>query len=154
MRKVIWRNRNHMQINTGHKGFDRQCECLGTGNVWGTCQFSNYIRSYNETECNGFINLPGHLQKWDLDRFKDIPSHVRRGVEELTAQTGGILYEIRHFGIRQPYSGKQKIVHGYVLTARHDSAIPYRHLKTWMVRNGVKSNQIMAVVREYVSEEK
>ena len=153
MRKATWKNPNHMNIDTGHKTFNRQCECLGIGNVWGTCQISSYVRPYTETECNGRENAPGHLQKFDLDQFKDIPSHVRREVEQMTRAIGGILYEIRHWGRRISYDRRQKFIHGYILTARHDDAIPYRHLKTFQLRHGLKSYRIMAIAREFVSEE-
>ena len=153
MRKVEWRTGNHMRIDTGHRTFDRQCEYLGTGNVWGTCQTSSYVRPYTETECNGFTNAPGHLQRFDLNQFKDLPSHIRWKVEEMTKTRGGILYEIRHWGTRLPYGGRQKHVHGYILTARWDAAIPYLHWRTWMVSNTQKSYNIMQTVREYISEQ-
>lgn len=154
MRKKVWLNGDKMRIDTGHRGFNKQCESLGVGNVWGTCQFSNYIRSYTETECDGFTFPVGDLQKADLDHFKDIPSHIRQQVEQMTRNTGGILYEIRHWGRRLPYQDRrQKIIHGYILTAQHNSVIPYRHLRTFQLRHGVKSYSIMATAREYVSEQ-
>lgn len=155
MRKKEWLNGNHMRIDTSHRTFNRQCECLSTGNVWGTCQFSNYVRAETETECNNMQFPIGHLRKWDLDQFKDLPSHIRRQVEEMTKTVGGILYEIRHWGKRLPYGGgKQKIIHGYILTAQHGAAIPHRHLKTFQLRHGLKSYSVMATAREYVSEER
>ena len=155
MRQVTWKNYNHMNIETGHRTFDRQYECLSTGNVSATCQSSTYVRPYTETECNNMEFPLGKLQKFDLDQFKDIPSHVRREVEEMTRTVGGILYEIRHWGKRIPFSdSRQKFIHGYILTSRHDTDIPYRHLKTFQLRHGAKSYRIMSVVREYISEGK
>jgi len=151
MKPVRWRNSNHMQIDTGHKTFDQQCESLGTGNVYGTCQKSSYIRAYDETKCNGFTSPPGQLRSFDLKQFKDIPFWVCKEVEELTKSEGGILYEIRHWGKRVNHSDyKRKFIHGYILTHRGDYANSYGHIRTWMIRHDRKSYRIMEVVREYI----
>lgn len=42
-----------------------------TGNVWSGLQYSNFIRSEHETECNGFTNPPGKLRDFDLKPYRE-----------------------------------------------------------------------------------
>lgn len=65
-----------MQFNQASEG------CVSTGNVWGDAQFSNFIRAFNETECNGFTNAPGQLQAFDLGLFRgsSIPFQIRAAI--------------------------------------------------------------------------
>ena len=151
MRPIQWINGNKLRIDTGHRTFDRQCECLSPGNVWGTCQFSSYIRPKTETECNGFSNPVGHLRDFDLKPFKQgrIPSHILKRVLEITDTRYCILYEIRSWtrDTRPFADGKVKVLHGYILT----DAKTHKLIRTWAVGPTHKSNGIIRVATEYVS---
>jgi|GEM_PF-2968270 len=110
-RTTVWRDGNHMLFESGHKTFDRQVDCISTGNMIGDVQLSFYIRPKVETECNGFSFKPGHLRDFNLSMFKQLPVVVRQRVLSLTETNGVWLYEFRH------WAGEQKIVHGYVITS-------------------------------------
>ena len=115
MKKVQWRDGNHMIFESGHRAFDRQTNIITTGNVIADTQYSSYIRPFTETECNGFTNEPGHLQDWDLDGFPSLPRWIRKKIEGITYDHAAILYEFRH------YNGQDKQVDGYVLTSTEDA---------------------------------
>ena len=139
MKRVEWRSPNRIRIDTGHKAFDRQCEFLGAGNVWGNVQYSSYIRAHNATECNGFTFKPGELLKGDLDKF-ELPQWVRNSIEPLLVDKGAILYELRHWN-----RGK-KFVHGYILTGTD-----HELMRTYYVNGRIQSERILNVCAEYVS---
>jgi hypothetical protein len=140
--------RTHGSPQTGHKTFDRQTGgYVSTGNVWGDAQFSNFIRAYCETECNGAIRPVGHLQAFDLKPFTDLPNGIRRQVEELTKDEQGILYEFRHWV--GPSYERRKVIHGWILT-RNDTR-GYRFVKRWVIGPTHRSYAIMDAVQEYVS---
>lgn len=143
MKKPVWRTTNRMQIDTGHKTFDSQCDCLSTGNVAGGVQHSSFIRAWTDTECNGVTRNPGHLQDFDLSSFK-MPPYLLRTVKELAREKPVILYEIRH------WRGKEKYIHGWIITDTGERG--YRFLK--MFRHGAlwKSTMVLSKVAEYISE--
>lgn len=115
MLTASYRTGSRMDVKTGHATFDSQCDGMSSGNVWGGTQFSNYIRAFTETECNGFTNAPGHLQTFDLNFFKDgLPHRVKERVKEYARTKSVILYEFRH------WVGERKVVHGYIITRGHD----------------------------------
>lgn len=149
LRKKLWhRGGNRMIIDTGHKTFDRQCDCISTGNVWGDVQHSSFIRAFDETECNGFSNSPGHLQDFDLKYFiesvPNIPVRVLKEIKEATKTISGILYQFRHF--TGPSWNRCKIVHGYVLTDEK-----YKVIKKWQTNGGHKSWRVLEAVLPYMS---
>jgi len=117
-RETAWRDGDHMLFESGHKTFDRQVDCISTGNVLGHVQLSWHIRPYTETECNGFTNPPGHLRAFDLKDWQ-LPQRVRRCVLDQTETRAVWLYEFRH------WRGDVKIVHGYVVTSHDHGLIDY-----------------------------
>lgn len=129
MKKHEWDNGNKMRFESPHKTFNRQTNCLSTGNVIANTQYSNYIRPYSEIECNGFTNAPGHLQNWDLTEniVSRMPHHIREEIRQLTHDDGGIIYNFHHWG--GGYHGKC-IVDGFVLTTRHDD---YKLIEVWYI---------------------
>jgi hypothetical protein len=145
--------RTHGSPQTGHKTFDRQTGgYVSTGNVWGDAQFSNYIRAYCETECNGAIRPVGHLQAFDLKPFTDLPPLILEQVKAFLHSNQGILYEFRHWITKfHPSFGNQrhKIIHGWILTA--DDKHGHRILHRWVFGRTHKSYDIMNAVEEYVS---
>lgn len=112
-----------MLIESGHKTFDKQTNCLTTGNVIANTQLSFFIRSFNETiDPVGHIVPKGRLRDYDLNHFSDMPSYIRRCVEYITEDIQVILYEIRHF------NGISKVIDGYVVTDTN-----YKHIETFYV---------------------
>lgn len=74
MKKAVFNKRGTRQlIDTGWKTFDRQTNCISTGNVIANTQLSLYIRPYHETECNGYTFKPGELLEADLKSFRYRP---------------------------------------------------------------------------------
>lgn len=53
-------------INSGFKTFDKQTNCITTGNALCSTQHSGYIRPYCEVECDGFSFKEGELMEYDL----------------------------------------------------------------------------------------
>ena len=143
MKKLTWIHGNKALIETGHKTFDRQCECLSTGNVMGTCQKSWFIRPRSELECNGRVNAPGHLQDFDLGSFKNLPGHIGDYIKAQSKTV--ILYELRHW-VKKPYSERQKVVHAYIVT-------DYDHklLRVFNVNRSAKSYAIAEWCKDYIS---
>ena len=115
MKPTTYITPNRVDIHTGHATFDRQCDCLMTGNVIANTQLSYYIRPENQLECNGRVHAPGHLREFDLKSFS-LPYHVRNAVLEATKDEIAILYEIRHWVGSKRQDNLRKIVHGYILT--------------------------------------
>jgi hypothetical protein len=140
MKAIEWATPNKMKIDTGHKSFDRQTNVLMAGNIIANTQFGWHIRPYSETECNGYTFEPGHLRRVDLGYFTHLPHHVRQAVIELTATEAVWLYQFYH------YSGKRRIVHGYLITAKDHTL-----LKTIVTGDRYRSAKILAAVTPYVS---
>ena len=63
-------------VGTGWKEFDRQTNCITTGNAVCNTQMSTYIRPFSETECNGHVFRPGELMAFDLKPY------VKYGIPE------------------------------------------------------------------------
>ncbi len=114
MKTITWDNPNKQHFESAHKTFNRQVDCIMKGNVIGKTQISWYIRSYNELECNGRINEPGHLQNYDLDMFKragyHIPTQILNKIRELGTNQKFILYNFHH------WNDDKRISDGWVLT--------------------------------------
>jgi len=126
MKQHEWDNPNKMHFESPHKTFNRQTNCLGTGNMIANTQYSNYIRPYSEIECNSFTNPPGHLQNYDLTKniVADIlPYHIREEIRQLTHNGGGIIYNFHH------WQGGKCINDGFVLTRRDD----HKLIEVWYV---------------------
>lgn len=147
MEKLTWLNGNKARIETGHKTFDRQCETLSTGNIWGTCLNGGYIRPRSELECNGRVNPEGHLQDFDLNSFKGLPERIRRFCAAQFQSV--ILYELRHWGKKLPYGERRKVIHAYIVTLGHEG--DHKLLQIFMVKNGQKSWNIANWCKDYIS---
>lgn len=63
------KNGMKMIINTDFKKFNNQTNCISVGACICNTQYSNYIRPYNETQCNGISFKKGELQTSDLKYF-------------------------------------------------------------------------------------
>ena len=143
MKKITFRDPNHMLFESGHKTFDKQADLIDTGNVWGGVQFSGLIRAKSDTECNGFTRPPGHLRDFDLSSFgRTLPPHVKKFVLESTESCPVWLY--RFFHKKSP--GKYT-THGYIVTA-------YNHtlLRTFTTGPTWKSDLVIREAAKYVSD--
>ena len=123
MKEKVWDNPNKMHFDSPLKVFNEQCISISTGNQIGGVVYSNYIRSLNETECNGFTNPKGHLQDYDLSRnIVSLPYLIREEVRKLTYDLGGIIYDFHH------WNGNNRIVDGFVLTTPNHTLV-----KIWYI---------------------
>ena len=95
MKKAIWNSTgNKMIINSGWKEFDKQTDCISTGNVFSDTQLSWFVRPYCETECKGFENPKGHLMDYDLKMFNPyhIPERIMDVLTDINRRESYILY--------------------------------------------------------------
>ncbi len=69
-------NSGRMVIDTGCSVFDSQCSHLTSGNHWGNCQFSSFVRPVSETECNGSTVPVGEWFEFDMRVFTTMPQYV------------------------------------------------------------------------------
>lgn len=136
LKKIVWkRGGMHMVMESGHKTFDRQTNCISTGNVIANTELGWFIRPSTDLECNGHDFVTGALQAYDLKDFERLGlsiGYLRRHVEKLVDQhDGGILYAFFHL------NGEHVIVHGLVLTDKVGHHM-WHHIfsrgrKSWLV---------------------
>lgn len=148
MKQLQWLNDNQIDIDTGHKNFNRQTNTIATGNIIANTQYGKYIRSRYDTECNRFQFNEGDLQQYDLQHFKrsfglsDQIAHTIKQAADL--HEGVIFYAFFH------YQRRQKIVDGFVLTKTHHHN--YEHLTSFVThRQFNKAYGIISTVRQYIS---
>jgi hypothetical protein len=131
-----------MVIDTGCSAFDSQCSHLTSGNHWGNCQFSTFVRPISETECNGRGVPAGELFDFDIKAFTMMPPYVRAAIRAMNRTV--VVSEIRH------HSGSHrlecKIVHGYIVT---DAA--ERLVQVFQTADGLVSERILTTVLPYVA---
>ena len=144
MKKTQWVSGNHMLFESECKIFNKQCDLVSTGNVWGRVQFSQYIRPTNETTCNGATFEPGELRNYDLKPFYlgQFPSVRKAVMEYANAGREIILYKFRHF------NGESETVHGFVITDTN-----YQLLKKFVTGPTYKSMSVIEEAIKYITEE-
>jgi hypothetical protein len=134
---------DHMVIDTGCSAFDSQCSYLTSGNHWGNCQFSAFVRPVFETECNSRTFPVGELFDFDMKAFTMMPAHVRAAIRALNRTV--VVSEIRHH-IGSHKLGR-KIVHGYIVTG-----VEERLIRVFQITDGPISKRILATVLPYVAD--
>lgn len=142
MKKTEWINGNKMKFESESKTFNKQCDLITTGNVWGGVQFSQYIRPTNEVACNGATFPPGHLRDYDLKPFNlgRFPYVLKAVKEYADAGKQVILYKFRHF------HGQREIINGFVITdSRH------RLLKKFYTGPTYKSMSVIDEAVKYIT---
>ena len=94
MKKAEFNKKGTKQlVDTCWKTFDRQTNCISTGNVVANTQLSLYIRPYQETECNGFTFKPGELMEVDLKSFTyRPPDNIMDILRDKSREKSVILY--------------------------------------------------------------
>lgn len=128
MKQKVWRKDGMKQIiSSGWKEFDKQTNCISTGNVYARTQYSSFIRPWKETECNGFTNPEGHLMNFDLKPFRNfrIPKRIMEILKNKERNESYILYMF--FIVN-----KEKHVEpfGWVVTDYH-----YKYVESCVTRN-------------------
>ena len=99
---------SRMILDTKLKTFNTQTDLITIGNVIADTQYSNYIRPYNEIECNGRTQPKGELRDYDL-QFFTLNENVRNYVLKHTENERGILYQFHFYNAR-----KEKIIIGWI----------------------------------------
>jgi hypothetical protein len=91
-----------LDIQTGHREFDRHCVDVSSCCALGAAQFSGGVRPSTQPEGQRY-----DLYSW----FKDLPDSIRRRVVKIAdaRQDTVMLHEFHH------HRGQRKIVHGYVV---------------------------------------
>jgi hypothetical protein len=134
---------DRMVIDTGCSVFDRQCSHLTSGNHWGNCQFSTFVRPVSETECNGRTFPVGELFDFDMKAFTMMPPYVVAAIRAMNRTV--VASEIRHH-IGSHRLGRM-IVHGYIVT---DAA--ERLIRVFQTTDGAISERILSSVLPYVAD--
>ncbi len=119
MKKSIYNKTGTRQlIDSGFKEFDRQTNCISTGNCLFNTQVSSFIRPWSLRECNGYTFPEGQLMNYDLKQFHRfaIPEWIERVIRNKDRTDNVILYMF-HTTSRDGYVRP----FGWVLTTRgHD----------------------------------
>lgn len=140
MKQHEWVTPNRMKFESEHKTFNRQVDCISSGNVIGRVQLSGFVRPYKEVECNGRVNPKGHLQEYDLGwLLKDFPCYVKDYIRKHGKDKSLIGYEFRY------WRGNRKHVCGYVVTTGDEKLMKY-----WFF-NGKKSLSVIHEAIKYIS---
>ena len=146
MKKAIYNRQGNQVVETGHKTFDRQTNAISHGNIIANTMYGSYIRSYTETECNGFDFPVGHLFNVDMKPFIErmglrnqrIIEYIKKETE--ARQKSVILYCFFH------WRNGERIVHGYILTDWD-----YNHIQTFYgERYSSKSISVLDECKQYV----
>lgn len=119
MKKAVYNSKGNQVVNTDWAEFNKQTNCISTGNVFGRTQLSWFIRPYGKTECNGYKFPEGHLMKVDLDTFGKfrIPENLEQVIRDKNRKDSVILYMF--FTLRN----KRITPFGWVLTDREHRLI-------------------------------
>jgi len=77
-KKIVWKNPNKMIFESGYLSYDNYVDCISNGNTLARGWTSMYVRSWNTTECNGKVNPPGYLTKWDVNNTgSSLPNNIK-----------------------------------------------------------------------------
>ena len=151
IKKAEWINGNHMKIDTPIKTFNDQVGGISTGNIIDSVEYGSYIRCWNDKGRDLIDNqdgkkdrVPSELTKFDLQGFDPLPNSVWHWVIQYAKETDKsfILYQFHH------WTGKGKIVHGYVVTTRD-----HIHVKTFITGPTYKSAGVIDECRRYICED-
>src|SRR6266542_1788637 len=134
---------DQMVIDTGCSVFDSQCSHLTSGNHWGNCQFSTFVRPVSETECNGRTVPVGELFEFDVKAFTKMPPYLLAAIRAMNRTV--VLSEIRHH--IGSHRLRRKIVHGYIVT---DTA--ERLIRVFQTTDGPISERILSTVLPYIAD--
>jgi len=147
-KKAVWApGGNRMIVETGHKTFDRQTNCISPGNITANTMTGWACRAWN-TPANPFGEpcRPGEMQHYDVRIW---PEQVRQMCQKLFDTRDGWVYEFFHYN-RPDNSYRRmgratKIVHGYIF-ADHDD----KYLDYLCTGPTYKSESLLAEMQKYV----
>jgi hypothetical protein len=146
-REVVFRTPNRQDLRTGHATFDRELDCVTTGNRIGRVMHGLYIRSASTCENEGSLFPRGYLRERDLSFFRrDLPERILAQVLAHTEEEGAWLYCLRHC-VGSSLASRE-IVHGYVLTRGRD----HRLLGAWVTGPTAKSKLVVRACLPYLAE--
>ena len=150
MKKAIFNKRGTRQlIDSGYKLFDKQTNCICTGNVYANTQYSAIIRPYSQTRCNWTDFEPGQLMNTDLKPFRryGIPNFMYDILTDQTRAESLILYM---FFVTDSNMDIRPVV--WVLTDKKHQLIKctaaHRHGTSW-----TKTNQVLTAVLPYITSQ-
>ncbi len=94
MKKAVYNSKGNQVVNTDWAEFNKQTNCISTGNVYANTQLSAFIRPYGKTECNGHKFPEGDLMKTDLKQFDGfrIPYGLEQVIKDKNREDSVILY--------------------------------------------------------------
>ncbi len=94
MKKATYNNKGRQIIASGWKRFDKQTNCITTGNAFCNTQVSSYIRPWKETECAELAFPKGQLMQFDMKPFTrhNIPTRIKEILLDKERQEEVILY--------------------------------------------------------------
>lgn len=136
-----WNKRgSRIIIDTGYKTFDKQIQCISTGNVISDCQLSFYIRAYNNTNCNNNIFKKGELRQVDLNCFKNLNKEVRNYIISITEDNSCILYQ---------FNTKDENIFGYIVEQNNN-------FKIFNISNNNynKKQKCLEIIKKVLEEER
>ena len=151
MKKKEWINSNHMKFDSPLKIFNRQIGGITTGNVVDNVEYGLYIRSWWELECNGFVNEPGHLFRFDIEGLAkwQMPYYIRDFMEKLMKERkqSVILYNFHHWTPSPKHYNARRIDDGWVATDPYHN---HKEIKRWHIGNW-KQQAVLEEAIKYVT---
>lgn len=139
--------------DTGVKSFDELLRknqgTFITGNVYGDAQVSQFVRSVNNIECNGFKFKPGELRAQDIKMFKgDLVSGFNPTENWLNnnPDVDCIVYAFRN-KVRSPAENKNTMIYYGFLVTNDKHGLLYRSDN----QNSTKSFAVMNEAELFLS---
>ncbi len=139
-----WDNPNKMHVESEFVTFNKQCEYIGRGNVYGTCVKSSYIRPWNELKNYSVELSPGEALRYDIDRFNpNYGDTIHKIIWDMERKDSVILYQIR------AWRDHREEVIGFVLTDRDYHLLAEKCC--WAYGKSLRKRQsVMEEVKNYV----
>jgi len=156
MKKAEFNKRGTRQlVDTGWKAFDRQTNCISTGNVIANTQLSLYVRPYRETECNGYTFKPGDLLEADLKAFRyRPPDDVMDILRDKEREKSVILYMFSTSEVVGNIVGRyMRVPFLWVVTDRDHRLVKCRSVHRCGAQMCKRYNATREILR-YITEEK
>ena len=135
MKKIEWLNNNKMKFESDLKTFNKEVKCIFKGSAFSNTQISYNIRSYNNTNCNGYEFQKGELMESDLKHFKNLPHIIYQILTDKNRQEDLILYQFN-------YSNN---IIGWILTDKNNNLIIKKSNG-----NFVKREQCLNEIAKYI----
>ena len=140
-----WDHPNKMHIDSEFVTFNKQCEYIGRGNVYGTCVKSSYIRPWNELKNYSVELSPGEALKYDLSQFYQyFNEKIRKILWDKERKDSVILYQIR------VWINCHEEVIGFVLTDKDYHLLAEQLFMRYDGRSVRKRQSVMEEVKNYV----